>query len=245
MTDSMTQRATPYVRTLLNPTGQVRLASEQLFGSLEDAYRAVRRENPAPEFGAAWKLGGTTEKTRELFSVDRLYFGALHEKELVRPGDRVPPHPLCQLQGEVEVAIRIGADDESFDAWCIALEMPASPVANLLEAGVKALVADRCAAGCLVLSEARPIGTLGPRIELHVEQNGETVSEGHSDNLVDPPLVCATTFLHTAREHGFRPRAGQWIATGGLTPCVPLLPGARVHVFADGASVLELHLQEN
>jgi 2-keto-4-pentenoate hydratase len=231
-----------YVRTTLNPVTPLRLESSQVFTTLSDAYRAVREHNASAEFGAAWKLGGTTEFTRRLFAVDDVYFGALHQAEIAPPGGTVPPHPLAELKGEVEVALRIAQDTLSFDAWCIALEMPASPITNLAEVGVKALIADRCAAGCLVLAPARPLADLGtePDFPVWVEHAGKTLCEGHTKNLLLSPVAAAQRFLELARAHGFVVRPGQWVSTGGLTPCVPFEAGRQLKIFADGVLALEL-----
>lgn len=237
-----------YVRTELNPITPLRLTERQIFANLSEAYRAVRERNVSG-FGAGWKLGGTTEFTRRLFAVDDVYFGALHESEVVTAGAEnaaVPPHPLAELKGEVEIALRIAQDTSSFDAWCIALEMPSSPITNLVEVGVTALVADRCAAGCLVLGSPRSLAELGgdPDFPILVEQAGSIVCEGHTKNLLLPPRAAANRFLELAKSHGFTPSPGQWVSTGGLTPCVPLEPGRRVEVHADGLLALGLTLRE-
>ena len=232
-----------YVRREVAPMRPIRLAPDQLWESLEEAYAAVRETSPAERgFGAAWKLGGTTAATRDTFRVDEAYFGPLHGSQVVSLPGSVPGTPLCELKAEVEVAVRIGPGGEELDAWCVAVEMPASPIEDLVERGVTALVADRCAAGCLVLGAPRPLGELPGDAAIVLRVDGSPRSEGALHTLLGTPLEHARHFLTLARSHGFAPAAGQWIATGGLTPCAPLARGARVEVSWDGAVAMAFEL---
>ena len=232
----------PYVRSDLTPLERFRLPPTRVFATLGRAYEAVRRvAETDPRFGAAWKLGGTTAATRTLFRTDQAYFGILHANELlVRPA-KAPCLLLCELKGEVEIALRISTStsqsDPCFDAWCIAFEMPASPIENLVALGVNALVADRCAAGALLLGAPQSMQDLSRSGQAVVLQHdGVVVGQGSTEMLLAPPTDCARGFVEQALRHGFFPEAGQWVATGGLTPCTSLRVGTRVRVLC-GESV--------
>lgn len=251
-------KSTPYVREELAPREPIALPPERVPSDIGEAYRLLRGEvGHDSRFGAAWKLGGTTATTRRIFRVEALYFGPLHETELLTAPPRAPGRPLAEIKGEAEIALRIAPQAEAllesgvdaiaeaplaelFDAWCITLEMPSSPISNLVEAGVAALVADRCAAGALLLGPLHPYaaGTDWTGTRLRTEQDGETIAEGGAEALVDPADVCARDFLIEALRRGFRPAPGQWISTGGITPCVPFRDGAEVVVFHDDTPVL-------
>ncbi|PVB59494.1 hypothetical protein DCO57_22070 [Labrenzia sp. 011] len=204
-------------------------------------------------YGAAWKLGGTTEVTQKIFQVSDLYFGALHESEMAVLPEIAPPFETFELKGEAEFAIRISssaasyldsagelpsevASDELFDAWCIALELPSSPILNLTDAGVVALLADRCAAGFLALGAARDFDETfsWTNKPLCIKADGQEVAEGGVENLLWDPVSCARKFLREARCQGYSLKPGQWISTGGATPCVPFQQGAHVKVYFDG-----------
>ncbi|WP_298982872.1 hypothetical protein [uncultured Roseibium sp.] len=247
----MSQKQTTYVRRELSPVEGVHLTQESLPADLASAYASMRKviENE-DDFGAAWKLGGTTAATQKIFNVHKLYFGVLHQKELAVQPDVAPSFPTYELKGEAEIALRLapsvdalldqGADavrsaplEALFDGWCVALELPSSPVVNLVEMGVVALVADRCAAGYLALGPCRDLAemTSWDSTQIRVEQNSQQITEGSASNLLSSADDCARSFLLEALEQGFRPRAGQWVSTGGATPCVPFEQGARIDVY--------------
>lgn len=211
-------------------------------------------------YGSAWKLGGTTATTRAVFGVDCPYFGVLHDSEvLVTP--KVGPHlPLIELKAEAEMCLRLGpavdmlaqtgwkalddiAPSALFDAWCWGLEFPSSPIDNLVDCGAAALVADRCAAGALVLGPLQHSTGHWPNDTLVIRQDGEDMATGNLGSLLDAPEVSLHMFLQEAVHHRFHPRSGQWVASGGLTPCVPLREGAQVQLIAGHSVVLVMVLQ--
>lgn len=262
-------RAEGYVRTRISPgrADRFHATPEIVAADLDEAYgRLLRATRGDARFGAAWKLGGTTPTTRAAFRVDKAYFGCLHESEVVHEPTAVAVAHLCELKGEVEIALRLSAamadrtvadlrelqtagpatGDPIVDAWCVALEMPASAIINLPEAGIAALVADRCAAGCLALGRPRALDDDGwsGRAALVLEQGGVVLARGDIGCLVASPYECVVDFCAEAVAHGFRPRPGQWIATGGLTPCVGLQPGRRVAVRHNGCIALDFELRD-
>lgn len=242
----------------MTPLQAVRLADDEIPASIDQAYDLVLDAiGTDPAYGAAWKLGGTTMATRRAFGVDRLYFGPLHESEVLTQAGVVPGRKLFELKGEAEIALRIspnaarllgeGASALSaaptadlFDAWCVALELPSSPILDLGTAGVKALLADRCASGALALG---PEHVFDATVDwtgdsLRVDQDGQTIATGGVAALVASPDACARDFLADAVARGFAPKPGQWISTGGLTPCVPLKPGAAITVYHKDVAAL-------
>nr|WP_321454980.1 hypothetical protein [uncultured Cohaesibacter sp.] len=254
-----------YVRKELTPLSPVELQKENLFPSLAEAYAAVLDETSSDQdFGAAWKLGGTTPTTRAAFSVEKLYFGPLHKSEVLTAPTKAPGFKLFELKGEAEIGLRIAEKaqsllqkkdkqailncplEELFDAWCVTLELPSSPITNLSACGVNALIADRCAPGAIVLSQAKPISNdvlqAWQTSSLKIVMNGQAIANGDVAVLVDTPQDCARKFIVEALENGFAPAAGQWISTGGITPCVPLELGAKVQVHLNELVVIEFEV---
>ncbi|UTY46689.1 hypothetical protein [Sinorhizobium fredii] len=239
-----------YFRKERTPLEPVHLFTSQVPTNLSEAYGGIREVVSAdPSFGTAWKLGGTTATTQRIFNVDKLYFGALHKCEVAVLPARAPTFPTFELKGEAEIAIRIAPSAMNllegetairsalpsalFDSWCVALELPSSPIGNLVECGLLALVADRCAAGFLALGRAREIDDAidWTSSKIRIEQNGEVIASGGADALVWTPDECGRAFLLEALAQGFKPKPGQWISTGGATPCVPYNRGAEISVF--------------
>lgn len=225
-----------YVRHLAQPMSGVWLEADDAPANLEAAYTAITAElRRDPLRWRAWKLGGTNAATRAAFQVRELYYGALAEDEIVEEPGVAPGFPLFEKKGEVEIALRVGPGGRGYDAWCLSLEMPSSPILNLPAAGVAALVADRCGAGALVLGPVREGAVPSfehARFALVVD--GTTVSSSGVEALTGSPASILDDFLHLAHAHGLAPRAGDWVATGGITACCPLPEGAHVEVKLDG-----------
>jgi len=231
-----------YLRQERSPLSAVTLGGDTAPASLSDAYAAMAVEigRDSQRWGA-WKLGGTNYGSQAAFNVTRGYFGAIDRSEILSQPSIAPGFALFEVKGEVEVALRIAADGQGFDAWCVCLEMPSSPITNLPEAGVAALVADRCAAGALLLGAEKPVASLSETENAHftLEIDGEAASVGTLADLVAPPVACLEDFLTLAAETGFQPKAGDWVATGGITKCIAFKPGAHVRVLFNEDVVLD------
>lgn len=224
-----------YLRQTLSPLAPITLAKADLAPDLATTYRAMAAHLAAfPGPWAGWKLGGTNHASRAAFGVTTGYFGALAQSEILIQPEYAPDFALCEMKGEVEIALRLAADGKSHDAWCIALEMPASPIRDLVDLGVRALVADRCAAGALLLGPVHE-GAFGglSTSRFILRADGEDLSVADMTALVASPEELLAEFLALARETGFAPRPGDWIATGGITACKPFSPGARIQVLLD------------
>jgi 2-keto-4-pentenoate hydratase len=231
-----------YFRQERSPLSAITLGGDTTPATLADAYAGMAVEIARePVRWGAWKLGGTNYGGQAAFNVTRGYFGAIDRSEILLEPAIAPGFPLFEIKGEVEVALRIAADGQSFDAWCVCLEMPSSPITNLLEAGVNALVADRCAAGALLLGAEKPVSSLSETENAHftLEIDGEAASVGTLADLVASPAACLDDFLALAAETGFAPKAGDWVATGGITKCIAFKPGAQVRVLFNEEAVLD------
>lgn len=233
--------ATVWRRATLRPTERFALSADEAPADIDAGYAAIRDEMAARAGEwAAWKLGGTNHATKAAYAVEVGYFGAIHDSELLIEPASGPHLPLCQLQGEVEIALRIGADRETHDAWAVALEMPASALTNLPGIGVGALVADRCAAGALLLGPVRE-GAL-PDLSAStfvLERDGAVLAQASYAALVADPVALLAEFIRVARAQGFDPAPGQWVSTGGISPCYSLGVGERIIVRLDGVAQID------
>lgn len=209
---------------------------------------------------AAWKLGASSAGTRLVFGTDEIYFGPLVDAEVWRASASPAHRPPPVFRAEAEIAFRLAADlppgsarssdpSDHFDAWAPALEAPYSAVENLPQAGLRALLADRCAAGALFLGRERPnIFDSDIDSELAICAGGEVLAASRArDGLVMAPLAAAMAFLDQAKVHGVPLKRGQWVATGGITSCVDLpLDGRAITLRLNGdiEFTLDLDLAE-
>ena len=241
----MSAAGRPYLRAGAGGLTPLSLTAADLPASLEAAYGALAaRQAAEPGLWGGWKLGGTNHASRAAFGVDRLYYGALARGEILQPapGATVPGFPLIERKGEVEIALRVGAAGTGFDAWCVALEMPASALTGLPGLGVVALVADRCAAGALLLGplETGPLPGAGARFAQRV--NGEMRADSGFDALTGMPDTLLADFLAMAAEHGAPVAPGHWVASGGITPCLGYAAGDRVEILLDDRVVIDVRI---
>ena len=220
------------------PPGPVVLRAADLPPTLDAAYLALAAEQAGRAWGG-WKIGGSNHASRAAFGVREADFGALAAAGVLEsgpgPAAALAALALPECRGEVEIALRLAPGLDGYDAWCLALEMPATDLTNLSALGVVALVADRCAAGALLLGPVRsgPLPDLGAARFVQVI-DGAVAADSGLDSLVGTPDSILDQFLTLARSHGAALAPGQWVATGGITPCLTYAAGARVEVRLDG-----------
>lgn len=236
-----------YTRKELSPL--IPVVNAEFPKNLNEAYQLVQGQLDASHLDiAAWKLGGTTTTTQKIFDVEKLYFGPIYGREVQHGSGSAPGFKLFEYKVEAEIALRISTKaldclkdaariaqvDHTvlFDAWCVAGEMPSSPIIDMATYGVNALVSDRCATGFLVLATPYSLpGLVFPdwsdkNLEIHID--GTSVTKGNVGDLVWKPEICARDFMQLALEQGFTLKPGQWISTGGVTACVQSPVGSEV-----------------
>lgn len=241
----MTPGVRPHVRQGAGGLAPLHLTRADLPPSLEAAYGALAAAQAAdPGAWGGWKMGGSNHASRAAFGVEVPYYGALAKGEILAQPQVAPGRPLPERKGEVEIALRIDAAGTGYDAWCVALEMPASAIAGLVDLGVVALVADRCAAGVLVLGPPQAGPLPGPEARFGQRVNGALRAEAGYEALTDHPAALLAQFLQMARGHGAPVAPGHWVATGGITPCLAYGLGDRVEVTLDGRVVIDIRVAE-
>lgn len=237
----MNPHGQPYLRRGAGGLTPVALTRADLPASLDAAYAALAAAQAAdPGRWGGWKLGGSNHASRAAFGVDRPYYGALAQDEILLQPAVAPARPLAELKGEVEVALRLDASCTGYDAWCVALEMPASALTGLVGLGVVALVADRCAAGVLVLGPSQTGPLPGAEARFGQRINGTPRGDHGYETLVAAPPSILSDFLAMARDHGAPLAPAHWVATGGIGPCLVYAPGDRVEVTLDGQVLIDI-----
>ncbi|MEM6603041.1 MAG: hypothetical protein AAF621_03235 [Pseudomonadota bacterium] len=249
-----------YLRDTLSPTALI--DKDEDFSWPNDLSYAYKRVAELilqdTEFGSYWKLGGTTFLTQKIFNVSTPYFGPLHPKEVfIGCNDNISMN-LIEYKAEAEIALKLSdnitisseaidnyTDTELFDQAALCLEMPSSPIHDIPKKGVATLVSDRCAAGALVI--APPISykryLAEPFIDqIFIRQDKQIISKGSIDNLVMKPELCVRSFLKIALENNITPKAGSWIATGGLTECIPLDLDKKVQLYYNNQCYLDFSI---
>lgn len=189
------------------------------------------------ESPAAWKLGGTTASTRSTFKVEVPYFGPLKAHEVHQNNAQLYRTDFIAPVVEPEILICLSEDIPPGDvaltpeslfaklAWvALGLELPDTCLGNAAEAGVNWLVADRCAAGALIVGEQLPVEQLSELENHGVELTFDdaVVSTAPAGSIIGGVLSAGVAALSEFASHGITLNKNQIIATGGLCPAVAL-----------------------
>lgn len=240
MTDKVV-RVTPQDLLALRASRARRVFADDELPTDADAAYALAGQTVAQagQAVAAWKLGATTAGTRATFTTDTIYFGGLYADEVWMAGASPALMPPPVFRAEAEIAFRIALDivpDEAahraahapsemlFDAWTPALEAPYSCIVNIPDAGLEALLSDRCAAGALFLGRPRSdVRDAALDSEIAILIGGEIAAAATAlKALLMSPIEAARGFIAEAGRQGVALARGQWISTGGITPCIDL-----------------------
>ncbi len=191
-------------------------------------------EGAAP---VAWKLGGTTQSTRQTFGVAVPYFGPLKATEVHTSGSSVFKSEMIIPVVEPEIVIALNRDIEPIsnplsteavleliDWVSIGLELPDNCLGNPAEAGVQWLVADRCAAGALVVADPMAPNCLSELEagDVKLQFGDKVVSNASAGNIIGGVLSAFSEALEQFAVYGITLKKSQLFATGGLCPAAPL-----------------------
>ena len=188
---------------------------------------------------AAWKIGGANPWSREVFHNSESFFGAIHPGELFLEKPVVPLNglnaPLAEPEIMLELAHAQGDDCTSkFSRMAIGFEIPASVLPDELKSVLNAQIVDRAGAGALWIAGITDFdrAILQQDFTSRAWLNGTETAPGGSTSLFGGPLGAAAEFLQLAARYDAPLRPGQWIATGGLSPAVPVSAGDSARVQA-------------
>ena len=217
---------------------QMEIPEDYIPGSTEMAYQ-IQRNNIISENRpiVGWKLGGTTQATRNIFDTNELYYGTLIEGMLFEGLHDIELPNLFQIKGEAEVVFRFNHTIENIseritidkvtqylESIAAGVEFPDTFIKNIPNYGLSALLADNCAAGVLVTSQF--VDILSKNIEklnsIQILCDHHPIASGSANNIIGGPLSALTDFINLAFEHNLTLAGGQVVATGGCTPCVSI-----------------------
>lgn len=188
---------------------------------------------------AAWKIGGANPWSRAVFNNDKIFFGALHHREVFVETPDLSIAGLNAPLAEPEIMLEIAdwrSDDplQRFSRMGIGFEIPASVLPDALKPQLNGQIVDRAGAGALWIAGACPLDLtcLAQDFPAQVWQNETPLDQGNSGNIIGGILGAANEFIDLANHYSAPIAQGQWIATGGLCPSVSVKPGDKLRVKA-------------
>lgn len=235
---------------------------EQIPKSLQEAYQ-IQKENrkKVSKNVGAWKLGGTTELTQNLFETKSVYYGPISRDWVFIAEEKIHLSPqIKDPKGELEMSFKLSKDvsnlkrdnlekgllEKYIKAMAPSIELPWSPF-SLPESGLKVLVADHCAAGALILGEEVPFKneSLKNTSQVTLKTEEKILSKGQLGNILGGPLEALREFLLLSMDHKLPLSENQWIATGGASPCVPLPLKKKISVSFEGFKTFDFSLNSD
>lgn len=205
------------------------LSEQDLPQNLQQAYACSLAQMNAVQ---AWKIGGANPWSRAVFDNKEVFFGPLHPHEVFFEDGSLSLDGLVAPLAEPEVMLEIGdvlSDrlEERFPRMGLGFEIPASVLPDSLKPQLTAQVSDRGGAGALWVSAIQPFDEdlFSQGFQVRLSKNTAEPVNGNSDNVINGPLGAAEEFLDLAPQYNMPVAAGQWIASGGLCPAVPITGG--------------------
>ena len=197
----------------------------------------------------AWKLGGTTQPVRDIFGISMPFYGPLGGHEVFENGEPVNLPPLPSPVAEPEIAVRLSRDVEpqraqrsdaevlkTFDAVAPALDLAAVALEDPPTEGVFSLIADRAGAGVILVGNwhhAQMLEKLNNQ-SVRLLLNGQERARGSEAALIGGVLGALRDFFAEAAREERTLYEGDVIATGGLSPAMPLGASKNVTAAFDG-----------
>jgi 2-keto-4-pentenoate hydratase len=222
--------------------------------SLADAY-AIQAEVSGRRTAAGarlvgWKLSGVSAAAQAQLGIDAPVVGRLTSDLMHLDGSIVSLSRMIAPRVEVEMAFFLGCDLSDPDlsaadllgsivAVAPALDIADARVANEGRTGPD-LVADRAAAGMVVLGAPRPLDRVGDLATLGaiLEVDGDVVGSGAGARLMNHPVNAVQAAVRGAAPFGVQFRRGEIVLSGTLIDPVPASEGAVVTAtFAEIGSV--------
>ena len=215
------------------------VSPEDLPKTPQEAYELAL---PTVESPAAWKIGGANPWSKKVFGNEDPFFGPLAASEIFFEPAPMPLSGLFHPLAEPEIALEIAEDgaDAPFSRMGLSLEIPASVLIDDAKTQLTGQISDRAGAGGLWIGAIRPFdaSVFEPEFKTQITVNSDApLPSSKSNVLFGGPLGSAMRFLELARAQAADIRPGQWIATGGLNPAIPVTPNDRIVFDALGSRI--------
>jgi 2-keto-4-pentenoate hydratase len=215
-----------------------KLPDEFIPNSVEEGYAIQRLLINSMNDVVAWKLGGTSKTTRKIFNTSGVYYGPIFKGHLFKSGSEIPISLLGSPKGEAEISFRLSDNISKItkykeDPWMLvdaiapSVELPASVVEDLPKYGLPTLVADGCSYGALVIGAKQTVSknliNSINSLSINIYNSESQLCQGDTKNIITTPIGALYEFVKLALKNNINLKPGQWVATGGCTPCI-LLP---------------------
>ncbi|MDA9981750.1 hypothetical protein N9H39_03235 [Gammaproteobacteria bacterium] len=215
--------------------------------SLAEAYAIQHHNYSNIGQSKGWKLGGTTSLTQAMFDTNATYYGPIYQASIYESKNPIElPDWMNNPRGEAEVCFELsdkvkGLSDTTMDEIDISefivnimpsIELPWS-VFPLPAAGLNVLIADQCGTGALVFGDRLPYSsTHFPSLsgEVMISSTSGLLTEGSIEDILAGPLTALADFLRLAQQHQLQIKSGDFVATGGCTPCIELPLNRKITV---------------
>ncbi len=193
-----------------------------------------------------WKLAGTSRRAQQAIGVDGPFAGVLFaetsrdvaagETASLRADDflfrLIEPEFALRLKADLAPGATPQAVADAVESVHPAIEIVSSAFgARWTEVGGLSLTADNAAHGAFLLGPGQPLAGYGDLLDHRVTLavDGEPVGSGTGAAVEGGGPLAALAWLANALErHGLRPRAGELVTTGVVTPFVEVVAGQQV-----------------
>lgn len=207
----------------------------------------------------AWKLGGTNAATRAAFATADAYAGPLKAEEVHHQPDaplRLDRFVNALIEPEWVVAFdrdfpaspdrRDAAELRRSLAWIApGLEIPDTVIEKPVAAGLPSLLADRCAAGALVIGPKLPVRGVDRLEEFGIKFHTPEGLRPSTDqqSLTGGVLGAAAGGLAAIGRAGADLPVGTPVSLGGLAPAAPLRRGVYRMIYAPGTPAFSITVE--
>jgi 2-keto-4-pentenoate hydratase len=217
--------------------------------TLDQAYQVqlglVQRHVARGVRQAGWKVGLTSEATRQQFGVHEPVFGYVLEDAVHFTGIRIPHRKLIEPGVENEICMVMETDligPGVSEAHALRSVSSVSPALEIIEtrgpltAQLAVALADNAQQKAVVLgiqTRLRPIRIELPTVTVAMSINGLLVAEAAGEAVMGNPIRSVAWLANKLAEYGWRLEAGQLVMTGSLTRQFPMNPGDVVSATFD------------
>jgi 2-keto-4-pentenoate hydratase len=192
----------------------------------------------------AWKIGGANPWSQAVFENEQIFFGPISTTEMAVETPDISIAGLHAPLAEPELMIQLGDwHDEDlskrFTKIGFGFEIPASVLSDAAKGQLTGQMVDRAGAGALWIGA---VTDFDADLLLHAftsefQHNTDDIIAGGSHNIIGGPLGAINDFLAQAVGYNLSLAQGQWIATGGLNPAVPIAQGDQLSFMAAGREI--------
>lgn len=188
-----------------------------------------------------WKLGGSNYRSRDLIDANQVLFGPLFESEV--HFEDIVIKDIVGTCVELEIAIRERKPGEFEWALCLEFPNPKNPVQEIIYSDQ--MVTNRCDAGSMWISSTLSVSSVSELRDMNIRfRVGDSAwLKPDFESLVQEPTKLYREFIELAALYGVRTEPKQWVATGGVTPCMAFEIATELKIEARGKTFAQINLE--